>query len=658
MTPTPNRFFHLSLLFLVGLNLLPHLSDHTWPSLIVGGICLTWRLLYEYQKVSLPGTITKAMLIGLMFLLVYKSYGQILGLEAGSALLICAVSLKLIDHVGYRDAMILLFLNFMLLLARFFESQTLGMTIFASFDLIITTALLVQLHNGEQIKFDFWSLIKTGSRLLLQIAPLMILLFFVFPRFSPRVAGGPGGRSQLNGFADSMKPGSFAKFAQTEQMAFRVKFQDKEPSKLDMYWKGGILSKNQQMMWSRGDETQKPILKSEALPADAIEQDFLLEPFFDNWLFAKDSPVLVRFKSRAMQKALRVSSGSLFRLASPVKKKLVYKAYSSQESQLSHSFKREDFLQSPNVSDERVLDLVQDIKQETSSATEIARNLMNFYGRQFRYTLEPGEMKTTELGEFLFDKKIGFCEHFAVSFASLMRLAGVPSRVIVGFQGGKKNNLSGYYLVTSKDAHAWTEIWSDQEQKWLRFDPTTMVAPLRFEIGGALYHSLSEQELLQAQAGQEFLSNGEGWFGQMRLAYDAAATRWNLFLLNYDQSEQQALIQRLGFEKIDQAQLTLISLLVLLVFFLWVRRRGKPSIEDTSASHKAYLQLRQRLSKIKYEKESFEGPNDFLERVKKDFPQSQNEIENFRQAYLYDYFGPGDQKQNFKKLQKQILLKR
>ena len=185
-----------------------------------------------------------------------------------------------------------------------------------------------------------------------------------------------------------------------------------------------------------------------------------------------------------------------------------------------------------------------------------------------------------------------------------------------------------------------------------------MVAPLRFEIGGALYHSLSEQELLQAQAGQEFLSNGEGWFGQMRLAYDAAATRWNLFLLNYDQSEQQALIQRLGFEKIDQAQLTLISLLVLLVFFLWVRRRGKPSIEDTSASHKAYLQLRQRLSKIKYEKESFEGPNDFLERVKKDFPQSQNEIENFRQAYLYDYFGPGDQKQNFKKLQKQILLKR
>lgn len=291
MNPQPNRFFHLSLILLVALNLVPHFNDYTVPTLAVGGLCLTWRLLYEYQIVPLPNLFTKVGLVLVLFYLVFENFGQILGLESGTALLICAVSLKLIDRVGYRDAMVLLFLNFMLLLARFFESQTLGITIFAGFDLIITTALLVQLHNGSQVKFDAVSLLKTGSKLFIQIAPLMILLFFVFPRFSTGFLQAKNRRTQLNGFSDSIEPGVMSSLAQSDQSAFRVRFLGQIPHPLDMYWRGGILVNNQGMKWLKGSFEKEKKVRPSSILKNANEQEIMLEPVFNDWLFALDRGV-------------------------------------------------------------------------------------------------------------------------------------------------------------------------------------------------------------------------------------------------------------------------------------------------------------------------------------------------------------------------------
>ncbi len=654
MTPAPNRFFHLSLIFLVALNLIPHFTTYTVPTLAVGGICLLWRLLYEFQYVPLPNWFTKLGLVFTLSFLVYQNYGQILGLEAGSALLICAVSLKLIDRVGYRDAMVLLFLNFMLLLARFFESQSLGMTIFALFDLVITTALLVQLHNGSQVRFDPQLLLKTGFKLFFQIAPFMILLFFVFPRFSTGFIGGARKQSQLNGFSDTMKPGSFSELIQQDQEAFRVTFPVKEPSRMDLYWRGGVLTVNSGMRWEKG--------RIEPIQNDSIsektkrfEQEILLEPFFEKWLFGLDRPLRVVHNSPFLQRKTKKVEGETFRLLKEQNKKIVYRVFSSPEGQslLSES-DRDKYLQAPEETDQRVLDLVASFNRAEWNNEEKANKLMTFYQRQFRYTLSPGAMETEKLGEFLFEKKVGFCEHFAVSFAALMRLAKVPSRVVVGFQGGQKNPMSNFYLVTSRDAHAWTEIWSDQKNRWLRFDPTVMVAPLRMELGGAVFHSLSESEL--AEAGREGFLDGlnDGFIKRAALAVDAIATRWNLFLLNYDRQGQRDFFERMGLQGLNQKLLVYLTLLILLVFYLWIRHRNRRNEVKLSSAQKSYFLLRDRLSKKGIEKESFEGPRDFLLRAQREYPEKKQEISRFMESYLGAEYGLTPPEEDLRRLAKEI----
>ena len=656
MNPTPNRFFHLSLVFLVALNMVPHFSDFTVPVLGVGGLCLVWRLLYEYQVIPLPNFLTKLGMVVVAFYLVYQNFGQILGLEAGSALLICAVGLKLIDGVGYRAAMVLLFLNFMLLLARFLESQSLGITVFAGFDLIITTALLVQLHNSSRMKFNFYTLMKTGTKLFLQITPFMVLLFFVFPRFSTGFLNARSSRPALDGFNETMQPGSMSRLAQSDLPAFRVRFRGRPPITGEMYWRGGILATNLNMKWERGtfDKT-KPIKPGKALKG-ATRYEIMLEPVFRDWIFALDRGIWVEHRSRMLQINTMLMEGNIFALKKPHDNKYLYEGYSVGNVKETLSAKsRRVFLQAPENKDPRIAELIQRISENAQDNEAKAYRLMRFYQGQFRYTLNPGKLKTLELGEFLFEKRQGFCEHFAVSFASLMRLAKVPARVVVGFQGARRNHLSDYYLVTSKDAHAWTEIWSEKKQQWIRFDPTTMVAPLRFELGGDLFHSMSDEQLAAAGEDKNFLSQYKpSWFKQASFAMDALATNWNLFLLNFDSTGQKDFFARLGFKNINQNLLLSVSLLILLSFFLWVRLSTRKNRKKEDPAQKSYFKLRDRLAKRGIEKESFEGPADFLNRAQQEYPEQKENLGKFKILYLQSYYGLDPKHDQINQILKQI----
>ncbi len=651
MNPHPNRFFQISLVFLVALNLIPHFNDYTVPTLAVGGVCLLWRLLYEFQYVPLPNFFTKLGLVICLSYLVYMNYGTLLGLEAGTALLICAASLKLVDRVAYRDAMVLLFLNFMLLLARFFESQTLGITIFAFFDLIITTALLVQLHSGAYFKFDLLTLLKTGLRLTLQIAPFMILLFFVFPRFSTQFIRAQSKVSQQTGLSDKIDPGSVAQLADNNVVAFRVRFNGDAPQMIDRYWRGAVLSTNNFMSWSRGIGQVSKILPAPKSKKGKIEQEILMEPLFNTWLFTLDYPAWIELRNSYLRSITRSDAGDIYFLQKPYNKKFVYDVFSSQQSNESMpEALRKKYLQAPRVEDTRVHELVSQIQKGDVDGELVALRLMKFYQTQFLYTLKPGKMKSNDLGEFLFEKKKGFCEHFAASFAALLRLANVPSRVVIGFHGGRKNDLSDYFIITSRDAHAWTEVWSDQKQQWLRFDPTVMVSPMRGELGGDMYHSLSEEELQQRIVSRDGAYEiNLSWLQKGFLAYDALATNWNLFLLNYDREGQENFFARLGIGQVNQNLLLTMSLLILLIFYLWVRLTMRSKVAVESAVQNAYMKLRKHLLKKGLEKESFEGPSDFLLRCQKELPTAAEDLEVFRQIYLESEYGLTTPQGDYKK---------
>ena len=96
----------------------------------------------------------------------------------------------------------------------------------------------------------------------------------------------------------------------------------------------------------------------------------------------------------------------------------------------------------------------------------------------FSYTLAPGDYGRDGIDEFWLDRKEGFCEHFAAAFVVVMRAAGVPARIVTGYQGTDLPAVDGYYVVRQSSAHAWAEFWQSGTG-WVRADPTGAVAPDR-----------------------------------------------------------------------------------------------------------------------------------------------------------------------------------
>ena len=164
-----------------------------------------------------------------------------------------------------------------------------------------------------------------------------------------------------------------------------------------------------------------------------------------------------------------------------------------------------------------------------------------FTEEEFVYTMSPPLLGRDTVDEFLFGERRGFCEHYASAFAVLLRAAGIPARVVVGYQGGERNPYQAYLLVHQFDAHAWTEAWLDG-RGWVRFDPTAAVAPDRIESGAG--EALGAEFLADSPLAIERYRNVRllGW---MRMRWDMMTYHWARLVLNYDAERQGALLSDL-----------------------------------------------------------------------------------------------------------------
>ena len=641
MPSDPGRSFNLVITGLAGLNFVPHIFDHPMIVLFVTIPCIVWRVAYEYQKVPLPGKLLKTLLIAGIFGFVINKYGRVVGVEAASALLVCSVALKLIDNVSYRDAMVLIFLNFLLLMIKFLVSQTLSMTLFAVFNLVAVTALLFQLHKGKDVKFDTWTLLRNGLRLTLQTAPLLVLLFLVFPRFNMGFFSLNNPTEGGKGFNDSLRPGEVGKLVVSKEVAFRVKMTKEIPGGPSLYWKGGILDLNKGMAWYKSSAAKREwnVPQTKYNPDAVVEQEITLEPQFGKWLFALDVPANVEFSESRKQRQARIAEGSVFRLTKSTQQRVLYTARSFRTPQSwGPLYDKDRYLGGVREASPQVLELVNSLKGDATDVNEIGRRIMSYYRRNFRYTLEPGALKTESVDEFLFEKKVGFCEHFAASFAYLMRVAGIPSRLVIGFQGGKPNALlPDYITLTGADAHSWVEVFDSKTERWLRMDPTGVVAPLRLELGGQVYHDLPE-DVVQAgidsnQAQQIYNSSWfQKYFGQIVLYGEFAAIQWNEFLLKYNQEGQRDLLRKMGLGFLNSQLLGLVSVLVLIGFFFYRRYRSQQKEGRISKEQQLFVKLEGWLSRQGVTRPASEGPRTFLERAEERTGNA--ELQRFSQLYI------------------------
>jgi len=175
-----------------------------------------------------------------------------------------------------------------------------------------------------------------------------------------------------------------------------------------------------------------------------------------------------------------------------------------------------------------------------STTDYVNRALLMFREQEYFYTLQPPLLGEHSVDDFLFTTQRGFCEHFTSSFVVLMRMLGVPTRVVTGYQGGAVNPVDGYMVVRQSDAHAWAEYWSPREG-WVRVDPTAAVAPERIESDFRLSETPSDQEPGAVR---------DAW-NMFRLNLDAITNRWNQWVLNYDRSSQKKLLDGVGLDGDD-----------------------------------------------------------------------------------------------------------
>jgi transglutaminase-like putative cysteine protease len=604
----------------------PH-ADHLplWISAICVAL-LAWRVYITYRSLSLPPRWLLLLITSACVAVIGIGFRTLFGREVGVTLLIMLVTLKLLELRSVRDATVLIYLSCFIIITNFFYSQSIPTALFMLATLIVILATWVHLQTGT---LALKPRLRIAGVLLLQAIPLSLVLFVLFPRIQGPLWGMPQDAYATSGLSDSMSPGTLSRLSLSDAVAFRVTFNDKVPARDQMYWRGPVLWDFDGTTWTRGHNAtlRKPELDDAALPVDYT---VTLEPHNKLWLFALDMPA---------QLSIPYELAPDFQLLNrtPVNARLRYNArshlaYRANLDEPPPQMRRA--LALPRVLNPRSQLLAAEWRTQNKDDESLVRTALTYFNQNnFEYTLEPPLLGMNSVDDFMFKTKQGFCEHYAGSFVFLMRAAGIPARVVTGYQGGEYNDLGGYYILRQSDAHAWSEVWL-KNKGWVRIDPTAAISPERIQSG--LSAALSDNAVLPFMA-----RNPPQWLLELRLNWDALTNQWNQWVLGYNPERQFAFLTRMGMEDITWQKLAVNMLagiaLLTGVFMLIMLRRLM--VRQTDAVQIAWLKFCRKLEKAGLPRAPHEGPQDFTARIAAAYPQHAAAMHDIASRYIAMRYG-------------------
>lgn len=611
--------------------LLPHVPRFpVWLSAVLAALFI-WRFFIVQRAWPAPNRWWRWSLTALLVFLLYRQYGTLFGRDAGSALLAAMLALKFLELQRLRDYVLSVLLIYFLIVLGFLYSQAMWLVVYLVAVFVLTTATLVRLAvPGARARFA----LRLAGVLMLQALPLMLAMHLLFPRLQGALWGLPhDARSGLTGLSEEMYPGSINELSLSEDIAFRAHFQGAVPPPAQRYWRALVLWTTDGKGWTRG-LTAPAQLNYEAQGA-AISYTLAPEPSNKPWLPALDLPAQI-------PPGTRLRSGLVLETAVPVRDRLRLEMSAHTQYRMSGlpESERRAGLQRPDSISARVQELAARWRQSARDDAEVvSMALAHFRTEKFFYTLDPPLLENDPVDEFLFETRRGYCEHYAAAFVTLMRSAGIPARVVTGYQGGELNPAGNYLIVRQLDAHAWAEVWLPG-QGWARVDPTAAVAPERIEYGTENLRRLLARGAalggLPSEALRDLLALGafEQVRQQLRLSWDAANTAWQRWVLGYDQARQRELLAQLGFEDVNPLRLFgLLALLVALVMGLYVvlthRRVPRPD-----PVQRAYLRFCRKLAQIGLVRAPAEGALVFAARGAALLPKSAADIHAISRLYL------------------------
>ena len=585
---------------------------------------LIWRAIASIRGAALPA---RWLLILLTFggaVGVFFSYRTIMGRDPGVTMLVLLLFLKLLETRARRDVFVVAFLVYFVALANFFYSQSIPIAGLMLLTVLVTTTALVGFSAPQRPVLED---LKTAGRMLAQAGPVMLLLFFLFPRVQGPLWGMPqDAYSGVNGLSDTMSPGSISSLSLSDAIAFRVKFETELPPRTRLYWRGPVLSDFDGRTWRVGLPQLRRNMSVEAAGSPA-DYEVTLEPHNRNWMFALEMPTRIPPNARLTSEYLVISM-------TPIRSRMRYEMRSFPQFQAPSGANPEDLAQAlglPRGVNPRARTLASEWRESLPDNAAIVRRAVEFFrSSRFEYTLQPPLLGENSVDEFLFDAKQGFCEHFASSFVFLMRAAGVPARVVTGYQGGDTNPVDGYMVVRQADAHAWAEVWL-AGGGWTRVDPTAAAIPVRVELGITA----------AAPAGQSLLMRTNlNWLKGLRNNWEALTNQWNQWVLGYNPDRQREMLAWLGVRQPNWETMTLMLFWsvagVLLLTGLWLLR----GIRRGDAVQRAWLRFCDKLAREGLARARAEGPLDYASRVARTLPASEDSARAIAALYVDQRYGP------------------
>jgi transglutaminase-like putative cysteine protease len=604
----------LSLMAAGGFAVAPHALELPVWIIAMFATGAAWRYGVEVFQWYRPGRLVRFGLMLLVLVAVFRQYHTLLGRDPGMALLITLIGLKFLELKTTRDFVVSLFVFYLIILGSFLYGQALWLGGWALLAAAMSTAALV--HLTQPTGLNLRQRLRLSGVMLAKAVPLMLIVYLLFPRISGTLWGLPAdAHSGLTGMPDTMQPGSIRSLSESSEVAFRVSFDGAPPPARELYWRGLVFTEFDGRGWQR---VQAP--RTEDMPftplSEALRYHVTLEPSNKPWMPALDLPAI-------RPRGARYQSDFTLEHREPIRERLNYTltSYTRYNTGALELAERARALQLPPDASPRARALAAQWQRESSGPQQVAQTALDYFRREnFVYTLSPPLLGDDPVDEFLFGTRRGFCEHYAAAFVALMRAAGIPSRVVVGYLGGELNTAGDYLIVRQSDAHAWAEIWLPQ-RGWVRLDPTGAIAPERIELGLDAVRRLEQQGLALGSLSEEAVRRALelGWFEfvarQTRWYWDYTNLAWYRWVVDYGKERQERFLASLGLEDISWGRLTgLLTAGVLLITLLYALLSWRPK-KSTDPAQAAYLRFCRKLARAGLARAPYEGARAFAGRA-------------------------------------------
>jgi len=610
-----------------------------WVDLLLVSV-MAWRTVADARGWPLPPKWLRVAVTVAATAVVLGTYRTLNGIEAGTAFLVLMAGVKLLETRSARDLTVLLFIAWFLIFAALLRSQGLPQLPWLAASAVLTTSALLRVHAGSAGDSTRAVVTRTLA-LTAQALPLAVALFLLFPRLPGPFWGLSTSESARTGLGDEMTPGDVSELSASGDVAFRVRFFTALPPPEERYWRGPVLHEFDGRSWRRPRAQVFPA-QEVRFSGPAVDYQITLEPHARRWLLALDLP------SQWPEREAFPAYDFVLLAPQPINTVTAYRLRSHTHylagAQLPLSLRRKD-TSLPEAGNPRAVALGRALAARNAAPEGVVRDLLQFFRSQpFEYTMLPPRLAHDPVDEFLFSTRKGFCEHYASAFTVVMRAAGVPARVVTGYQGGEFNPYGGYLIVRQSDAHAWSEVWLDGKG-WVRVDPTAAVAPQRIRRG--LIDAVAAAEPVPGR-----LRESNALWLQLELNWDVVNDFWNERIVRFNAQSQFDLLRKLGVEDPDWPALGLGLAASLAAFFValsmylgWKYRR--PALDWPARLHAVVVR---RLRRRALTMGSTEGPVAFLERAAGTCPDLAAELREVRRLYVALRYGPAPTEADLRRL--------